>query len=57
MYGTFIKEMDRVKEYMNIHPMTTLLTDEELKISSVVNIGVQNTLLLDGYLSQPVVGG
>ena len=56
LYGSMIKEMGEVPFFMNMHPMTTMLTEEELAISSNVHIGEQCCVQLSGWLNEPIVG-
>jgi hypothetical protein len=50
-----IKEMDDVPNYFNLHPMTTMLTEDELKISNNVNIGEQICVNLNSWMNEPCV--
>jgi hypothetical protein len=45
-----IKEMGEVPFFMNMHPMTTMLLEEELAISSCVNITEQCCVNLSSWL-------
>jgi hypothetical protein len=52
MWGSPIKEMGTVQSFMAIHPSTAMLTDMELKLSPVVNIGVQAVVNVNAWLMQ-----
>ena len=50
MNGSTIDEMASVEAFMNIHPMTTMITDDELRLSSLVDIGKQNCVNMTHWL-------
>lgn len=50
MNGATLDEMASVNAYMNIHPMTAMLTDDELKLAPLVDIGKQNCVNLTHWL-------
>ena len=50
LYGTPIKEMSMVPEYLKLHPMTTMLTSQTLSISPIVNVGVQVAANINAWL-------
>lgn len=50
MNGATLDEMDSIDAYMNIHPMTVMITDDELRISSLVDIGKQNCVNMTHWL-------
>ena len=47
-----IKEMDDVSNYMTMHPMSTMLTEETLAISTNVNIGKQKAVNVTDWLTE-----
>lgn len=51
MYGSFLKEMKEVPKFFAIHPVTTLLGEDTLSISSAVNISDQARIAIHSWLT------
>lgn len=45
-----LKELDDMPHFMNMHPMTTMLTEDTLSISDNVQIGDQAVVNLNTWL-------
>lgn len=52
MFGSMLKEMDDIEEFMRIHPSATLLMSEGLEISNSVNIGTQPCVNITSWMSE-----
>ena len=59
LYGSFLKEMAEVPAYFTIHPKTTMLGEDTLKLSNVVNITTQARVAIHSWLfdEEQFVGG
>ena len=53
LYGSWLKEMDEIPQYMSIHPMMTMLAGSEPGISGMVAITDQTTIALNEWLNDP----